>query len=57
MNNYRDIILAPVITEKTAYAESEGNIWSTILNGLWWEYRKCLSGSDQSETRNYLGYS
>ena len=24
MNNYRDIILAPVITEKTAYAESEG---------------------------------
>ena len=24
MNNYRDIILAPIITEKTAYAESEG---------------------------------
>lgn len=24
MNNYRDIILAPVITEKTSYMEGEG---------------------------------
>ena len=28
MNNYLDIILAPVITEKTANMEAEGNMLS-----------------------------